>query len=116
MAKSTKLVMSDQKKLVGFQDHPLAEALGPAGVVTFKMYERLASHEGRRKDTTGVIELMSDTLNCYLKQNYPHFELEYQENAAGLTSHKGLIADTDKELSAAEQPKALPKKRGKRKK
>ena len=109
---SNKLERSTAKQLVGYKDHALTEYLGPSGVVTLKMYERLASHEGRPKGAAGVVALMSDTLNDYLKKNYPHFELEYQEDAKGI--HPELLTETEGGRLGTSSKKQLKKPKGKK--
>jgi hypothetical protein len=79
-----------ENRLADFVEHPLTTYLGPAGVTTLKLIERLASHEGRPKDIPGLLD---DMLQCYVKRNYPHFDLSFQdETPPGLKEHRELQA------------------------
>lgn len=79
-----------ERHLADFKEHPLTTYLGPSGVTTVKLIERLASHEGRPKDVPGLLD---DMLQCYVKQNYPHFDLSFQdETPPGLKEHREMEA------------------------
>jgi hypothetical protein len=79
-----------EKHLADFKEHPLTTYLGPSGVTTVKLIERMASHEGRPNDVPGLLD---DMLQCYVKHNYPHFDLSYQdETPPGLKEHREMEA------------------------
>jgi hypothetical protein len=75
-----KLWREEPNAIVDFRESPLAKQIGVSDANTCRLIQRIANREGRPQDVGG---LLNDMVKCYIKENYPTWELSYEKPSRG---------------------------------